>query len=217
MVAFFYIYKKKLKPMKTKYVLLNLILIMGLFANSQNNYRKAKEAKGLEVGATVENFKAESLDETFELYKALKNGPVVIVFYRGHWCPICNQHLSELEKELEKITEAGAQLVAISPEKPDKLQLTQEKTKASYTLLYDKDYKIADMFDVKFRPDAATRTAYNTMLNADLKNAHSDDSQQLPIPATYIIDTDRKVVWRHFDPNYKNRSKVEDIVNNIPK
>ncbi len=191
--------------------------MMCLFAQSQNDYRKAKEAEGIKVGETVENFKAQGLDGTFELKQALNNGPVVLVFYRGHWCPVCNQHLSELEKDLQKIQDAGAQLIAISPEKPEKLQLTQEKTKASYTLLYDKDYKIADLFDVKFRPNAITRTTYNTVLNADLKDAHSDDSQQLPIPATYIIDTNAKVVWRQFDPDYKNRSKVDDIVNNIPK
>ncbi|NBC57143.1 MAG: redoxin domain-containing protein [Bacteroidetes bacterium] len=190
---------------------------MGLFAHSQNNYRKAEEAEGIKVGETVENFTAQGLDGTFELKQALNKGPVVLVFYRGHWCPVCNQHLSELEKDLQKIKDAGAQLIAISPEKPEKLQLTQDKTKASYTLLHDKDYKIADQFDVKFRPNAMTRTTYNTVLGADLKSAHSDDSQQLPIPATYIIDTNGKIVWRQFDPDYKNRSKVEDIVNNIPK
>lgn len=191
--------------------------MMGLFAHSQNDYRKANEAEGIKVGETVENFKAQGLEGSFELKKALNNGPVVLVFYRGHWCPVCNQHLSELEKDLKKIQDAGAQLFAISPEKPEKLRLTIEKTAASYTLLYDKDYKIADLFDVKFRPNAATRSTYNTILNADLKNAHSDDSQQLPIPATYIIDTRGKVVWRHLDPDYKNRSKVEDILSNIPK
>lgn len=190
---------------------------MGLFAHSQNDYRNAEEAEGIKVGETVENFKAQGLDGTFELKQALNNGPVILVFYRGHWCPVCNQHLSELEQDLEKIYKAGGQLVAISPEKPEKLQLTQEKTKASFTLLYDKDYKIADLFDVKFRPNTVTRTTYNTVLNADLKNAHSNDSQQLPIPATYIINKNRKIVWRQFDPDYKNRSKVEDIINNIPK
>ena len=200
-----------------KSIILSLGLIMTLFSNAQNDYRKADEAKGLQVGETVQNFKAEGLDGTFELKKALKKGPVVLVFYRGHWCPVCNQHLSELQQNLEKIYNAGGQLIAVSPEKLEKLALTQEKTKAEFTLLYDKDYKIADQFDVKFRPNAMTRTTYNTVLGADLKNAHSDDSQQLPIPATYIIDTDMKIVWRQLDPDYKNRSTVENIIKNIPQ
>ena len=190
---------------------------MTLFSNAQNDYRNADKAKGLKVGETVQNFKAEGSDGTFELKKALEKGPVVLVFYRGHWCPVCNQHLSGLQQDLEKIYVAGGQLIAVSPEKTENLALTQEKTKAEFTLLHDKDYKIADQFDVKFRPNAMTRTTYNTVLGADLKNAHSDDSQQLPIPATYIIDTDMKIVWRQFDPDYKNRSKIEDIIKNIPK
>jgi peroxiredoxin len=58
---------------------------------------------------------------------------------------------------------------------------------------------------------------YNTALGANLKSAHSDDSQQLPIPATYIVNTDRTIVWRHFDPDYKKRASVEDIVAHLPK
>lgn len=190
---------------------------MAQSTTAQNDYRKAKEAKGLQIGETVKNFKAQGLDETFELKTALEKGPLILVFYRGHWCPYCNQHLSELQQDLEKIYEAGGQLIAVSPEKPEKLALTQEKTKAEFTLLYDKDYKIADQFDVKFRPNATTRTTYNTVLSADLKKAHSDDSQQLPIPATYIIDIDMKIVWRQFDPDYKNRSTIENIIKNIPR
>jgi peroxiredoxin len=80
----------------------------------------------------------------------------------------------------------------------------------------DEDYKISDQFGLTFRPDSMTRVIYNTVLGGDLKEAHSDDSQRLPIPATYIIAKDGKIVWRHFDPDYKKRAKVEDIVNNIP-
>jgi peroxiredoxin len=57
---------------------------------------------------------------------------------------------------------------------------------------------------------------YNKLLGARLKKAHSDDSERLPIPATYIIDSQGKVVWRHFDPDYKKRSSVTDILANLP-
>jgi peroxiredoxin len=70
---------------------------------------------------------------------------------------------------------------------------------------------------VAFRPTKFERAIYNKILKADLKNAHSDESQQLPIPATFIIGKDGKIIWRHFDPDYKKRSTVDDIVKNIPK
>ena len=184
---------------------------------SQVTYRSAKEAKGLQVGDKVQDFTALDLhDNLFRLSDALQKGPVVLIFYRGQWCPYCNKHLSNLEDSLKLIYDKGATVIAVSPEKSEFLRQTAEKTRAEFALLYDEGYRISDQFDVTFRPDSMTRGIYNTMLGADLKNAHSDDSQQLPIPATFIIGKDSKIVWRQFDPDYKKRSTVSDIVKNIP-
>lgn len=184
---------------------------------AQTIYKSAKEAKGLQIGDTVNNFSAVDLnDNTFVLSESLKKGPVVVIFYRGQWCPFCNKHLRQLQESLQIIYNKGASVVAISPEKSEFLKRTAEKTHASFALLYDDDYKIADLFDVKFRPDNISRVVYNTMLGANLKNAHSDDTQQLPVPATFIIGQDGEIVWRHFDPDYKKRSNVSDIVKNLP-
>jgi len=179
---------------------------------AQNN-RKATEAKGLEVGQQAPVFSAKDANsETFQLSEKLKTGPVVLIFYRGQWCPVCNKHLSSIQENLEKIMDAGATVVAVSPEKPEYLDKTAQKTGARFTLLHDENYKIADAYDVTFLPGNMTRVMYNTMLGANLKEAHSDDSQRLPIPATFVINTKGKIVWRHFDPDYKKRSTTEDIV-----
>lgn len=184
---------------------------------AQTIYKPVEEAKGLQIGDKVENFSAlDQHDELFTLNEALKKGPVVIIFYRGHWCPVCNKHLSHLQDSLQLIYEKGAAVVAISPEKSEFLKLTAEKSHVSFSLLYDEGYKISDTFDVTFLPDSMSRIIYNTMLRANLKSAHSDESQRLPIPATFIIGQDGKIVWRHFDPDYKKRSSVSDIVKNIP-
>lgn len=183
---------------------------------AQTIYKPVEEAKGLQIGDKVENFSAlDQHDELFTLNEALMKGPVVIIFYRGHWCPVCNKHLSHLQDSLQLIYEKGAAVVAISPEKSEFLKLTAEKSHASFSLLYDEGYKISDTFDVTFLPDSRLRIMYNTMLRANLKSAHSDESQRLPIPATFIIGQDGKIVWRHFDPDYKKRSSVSDIVKNI--
>ena len=180
-------------------------------------YYKAKEREGLNVGEKVENFSAQSMrGDTVSLDALLEKGPLVIVFYRGHWCPICNKHLKKLESNLEKVYEKGAQLIAIFPEKSEFLRKTADKTNASFTLLYDEGYKISDQFQLTFQPDSMTRVMYKTVLGGDLKTAHSDESQQLPIPATYILNKEGVVVWRHFDPDYKKRSKIENIIANIP-
>jgi peroxiredoxin len=184
---------------------------------SQDNFKKINEVNGAQVGDVVKDFSAlDMFGKKFNLSEALKKGPIVLVFYRGQWCPFCNKHLSAIQDSLNLITDKGATVVAVSPEKPDYLQKTVEKTNATFTLLYDEDYKISSQFDVLFLPEGAARTKYNTFLGANLSEAHSDDSQQLPVPATFIISSERHIVWRHFDRNHKKRSTVADIVKNLP-
>ena len=199
-----------------KYIIMAIFSfsLLGNVKGQNQNIKSVKEAVGLEVGAKAPLFEAvDQNGKKHNLDELLKEGPVVLVFYRGQWCPICNRHLSTLNDSLDAIYAKGARVVAISPEKPEKIQKTIEKTNASFTLLFDEGYKISESFDVVFLPDFATRTAYNTALGANLKDAHSDESQRLPIPATFIIGRDRTIIWRHFDPNYKNRAAVSDIVN----
>lgn len=173
---------------------------------------------GLKIGDKVSDFEAKDLqDEKFKLSEELKNGSIVIIFYRGQWCPYCNKHLKQLENELEKIYKAGANVVAVSPEKSDFLKRTATKTNASFRLLHDEGYKISNLFDVTKETGVLERFMVNTMLGAKLKKSNTDDSQRLPIPATFIIDQNHKIVWRHFDPNYKKRSNVLDIIANLPK
>ncbi|MCU4173669.1 peroxiredoxin-like family protein [Carboxylicivirga sp. N1Y90] len=197
---------------------IQLITILALFSINAigQEKRSAKDAVGLQVGDAVKNFSAKDMNgDMYELKEELKKGPIVVIFYRGQWCPVCNRHLNTLQENLQLIYDKGASVIAISPEKPEYLKISAEKTKASFSLLYDEAYVISDIFDVTFSPDAFTKASYNTVLGANLKNAHSDESQRLPIPATFIIGQDEKIIWRHFDPNYKERSTVEDIVSNI--
>lgn len=198
-----------------------LLFILFCIAFLQSSFsqesRSVDEAKGLNVGAKAPNFVALDADSTsFNLYKTLKDGPVVVIFYRGFWCPVCNKHLAQIQDSLSLITARGTTVVAISPEKPEYLDKMAEKTGASFRLLYDEGYKISDAYDVTFTPKKAELVVYNTALGAKLKETHSDDSQRLPIPATYIINKNGKIVWRQFNPDYKERSTVKSILENLP-
>ncbi|MFO7830041.1 MAG: peroxiredoxin-like family protein [Bacteroidales bacterium] len=201
--------------MKRILVIISITMIMT--QGFSQTYKDASEAKGIAVGTKAPLFTAiDAESSTFVLADELKKGPVVVIFYRGHWCPVCNKHLGQIQDSLSLITDKGATVVAVSPEKPEYLEKMEEKTGEKFRLLYDEGYKISDAYDVTFLPDKKQIVLYNTMLNAKLKETHSDDSQRLPIPATYIIDTEGKIVWRQFDPDYKNRSSVKDILNNLP-
>ena len=178
--------------------------------------KTVKESNGLAIGDRVKDFSGiDQNGNTIQLSELLKKGKVVIVFYRGQWCPICIPHIKKLQDGFDKIKDKGASVVLITPENQENIQKTILKTNVTIPILYDKDYAIMKDFDVDFVPSKGLRFAYNTMLHADLKNAQSDKSQTLPVPATYVIDTDSTIIWRHFDRDYKKRSRVEDILNQL--
>jgi len=185
--------------------------------NSITNFKTINEAKGLKVGSLVLNFSAKDIfNKTYTLSDSLQNGNVVLIFIRGQWCPFCNMHLRKLQQQFKLLNKEGSSVVVITPEKSEFIKKTIAKTSAEFTILYDEDYKIATSFDVLFLPKNVTRLMYNTVLCAKLKESHSDDTEQLPIPATFIISRDFKVKWRHFNPDYKKRSKISDILDNLP-
>ncbi len=195
--------------------LLIFIIITAAFS-LQAQHKTIEEVEGKAVGESVKNFKAiDATGNRFNLQTALNEGPVVLLFYRGQWCPVCNHHLSQLQENLDLIKSKGAKVIAVSPEKQENLQKTKTQTGAEFTLLYDEDYKISEDFDVAFVPKEQLIELYNTRLEADLENAHSDNSKRIPVPATFIIDQNSKVVWRHFNPDYKERASAEDIIEGL--
>ena len=204
-----------MKKINTTLIMLLFILSLGISCKAQDKSLKTvNDAKGLPVGHQVKNFTAIDVNsKTVSLEKTLEKGPVVLIFIRGQWCPICNRHMNTIQDSLQYIQEKGAQVVVISPEKPEYIEKTIENSKAEFIVLYDEGQKISDYFDVTFNPDGKTKAIYNTVLGAKLKESHTDDSERLPIPATFIIDKNKKIIWRQFDPDYKNRSTVADIIN----
>lgn len=197
-----------------KTYLIIFAIIFAVTTVSGQSVKSVEEVKGINVGDQAPQFSAlNSRSETFHLSQALESGPVVLIFYRGFWCPVCNQHLSQLQDSLQLIESKGAQIIAVSPEKPEYLAKMEEKTKAEFTVLYDEDYEIAKAFDVNFLPASTQLLTYNVALGARMKKSHSGTEQNLPIPATYIINPDGEIVWRHFDPDYKNRASVKEILN----
>lgn len=209
------------KDMEMKYILI-AILLLTLFTGYAFMYASTRnlkgDPKGLPVGTAAPDFRISDQDERpFALKDALKDGPVVLIFYRGHWCPICNRHLNALQDSLSLLTDKGATVIAISPQKSEFLKRTQEKVNAGFRLLSDTDHAVAKAYGVNFEPSATEKGMYSTMLGADFKMSHEDaeGEVQLPVPATYVIGKDGKVKWRHFDTDYKKRAAIRDIVQQL--
>jgi len=111
--------------MKTKkfYLLLVTILITSVMVKSQDK----KEPQGLAVGDTVQNFQAIDADSTLYVFnEMIKKEAIVLIFIRGQWCPVCNRHMSQLQDSLQAVYNKGANVVVISPEKPEYINKTIE-------------------------------------------------------------------------------------------
>jgi peroxiredoxin len=179
------------------------------------NLVMAQNPVGLKVNDKAPSFKAKDQSgKMFNLQKQLKKGPVVLVFYRGYWCPFCNKHLKQLEDSLALITRKGATLVTVTPEKPESVAKTVAKTKVSYPVLYDQGLKIMKSYDVAFALDTATVTKYKGY-GIDLEATNGSNGANLPVPAVYIIKPGGKISWLYFDVNYAKRATVKEILENL--
>ncbi len=175
----------------------------------------AQMPSGLNINDQAPVFSATDQNgKKFSLEKQLEKGPVVLVFYRGFWCPYCNKHLKTLEDSLVQITAKGASLVAITPEKPESIAKTTAKTGAKYPILFDDRLSIMNAYQVAFAMDTATIRKYKRY-GIDLDETNGSNGANLPVPAVYIIKPDGRIGWRYFDVNYAKRPTVKEILENL--
>jgi len=191
-----------------------LLIILGLLVPVSTLF--AQEApEGLFVSSKAPDFKAKDQDgREIRLKDLLKQGKVVLVFYRGNWCPYCNRELSRLQDSLQLIKDKGATLIAVSPEKPEGISKTIEKTKAAYPIIYDEGMKIMKAYDVEFEVPENTITRYRNS-GLDIEKNNGVNGKFLPVPAIYIIDKESTVTYRFFEPDYKKRPSVLELLKNL--
>jgi peroxiredoxin len=119
-----------------KQLLTILFLIVGSFSYAQ------QKPEGLFINSKAPDFKVKDQSGAeINLKDLRKKGPVVLIFYRGNWCPYCNKELTRLQDSLQLITEKGAQVIAITPEASDGINKTIEKTKAVFPIIHDEEMK----------------------------------------------------------------------------
>lgn len=174
-----------------------------------------EKPEGLFIGSRAPDFKAKDQDgNDVRLKDLLKKGKVVLVFYRGYWCPYCNRELARLQDSLSLIQEKGATLVAVSPEKPENIKQTVEKTKAAYPVIFDDGMKIMKAYDVEYELEETTLARYRSS-GLDIEKNNGTNGKYLPVPAVYIIDKESTVTYRFFDADYKKRPSVAELLRNL--
>jgi peroxiredoxin len=148
----------------------------------------------------------------FRLYSALADGPVVLVFYRGGWCPYCNIHLRGFQNLLPQLTEAGAQLVAISPQLPDGSLTTQAKNELTFPVLSDVGLHTARAFRIAFELPKALLALYSDFDHPLIDANGETGATALPMPATFVIREDRTIAFAHVDADYTRRSEPAEVL-----
>ncbi len=171
--------------------------------------------EGMFIGSKAKDFKATDQNgNAVQLKDLLKKGKVVLVFYRGYWCPYCSKELSRLQDSLSLITEKGASVIAVSPENPENILQTVEKTKASFPVIYDEGLKIMKAYDVEYELEENVATRYRNA-GLDIEKINGANGRYLPVPAVYIIDKEQTVTYRFFNSDYKKRPSVKELLANL--
>ncbi|ONN66446.1 peroxiredoxin-like family protein [Herbaspirillum sp. VT-16-41] len=141
----------------------------------------------------------------------LAEGPLVLSFYRGVWCPYCNMELQALQEALPAMRDLGARLVAISPQLPANSRKALRQNALEFPILSDSHNEVAAAFGLRFTlPDYLVQL-YQSLKN-DLPAFNGDPGWTLPMPARYVIGRDGVIVYAEVNPDYTRRPDPSDML-----
>ncbi|MEQ8218329.1 MAG: peroxiredoxin-like family protein [Arenibacter sp.] len=172
----------------------------------------ASGVKGLSEGDKAPDFSLpNALGKKITLSDTLKSGIVIIKFYRGEWCPICNLDLREIQNHLQQIKSLGASLIAISPQKPDDALTAVQKNELEFEVLSDVDQKVIKVYNLQFDPGEDYHQ------RRDLTLLNGGGLKTLPVPATFIVNTNQIIEAAHVEANYTERMGPREIIEVLEK
>lgn len=158
-----------------------------------------------------------AIGKEISLFDTLENNDFAVVnFYRGVWCAYCNFELKALQERNDELNELGAKLIAISPQSPDSSLSTKEKNDLNFEVLSDINNKIAKEYGLVFSLAEELRPIYKSF-NIDIPANNDDDSYELPMPATYVINKNKEIIFSFINEDYTKRCEPQDIIDAIKK
>jgi len=189
-----------------KYIsFLFLVFSANLFAQINNEH--------LNMGEMAPSiFAKDQNGKTIDSKAILKNKKILLVFYRGNWCPYCRKHLASLQENLNALHKKNVFVMVVTPEKPSKNLETQDKLKTEFSVIHDADNAIMTAYKVAYKVDKTTVTSFYNRVQkniADYNDAHND---VLPVPATYLIDQNGKIIYVQYNTDHRIRSDIKMII-----
>lgn len=188
----------------------NVLLIVVSFFLISSSYaqiaKTASEITPLLKGASIPIINVKSLDNTKVLISDIvKNQKTVLLFYRGGWCPYCNAHLAAIGELKNEIAELGYQIIGVSPDAPEKLKKSIQKNNLDYQLFSDSNTELIQEMGIAFQAPEK----YNHKL---LKYSDQNNSDVLPVPSVFIVDTNGVIQFQYSNPDYKKRISGEELL-----
>lgn len=188
-----------------------LLIALILFATS-----KLFAQEPLKIGDKAPLFSLKDNNgKLIDLKSILKeHKSIVLFFYRGQWCPFCNKHIKNLQDSLQVLTAKGAYVIGVSPETVAGIDKTISKTKASFSIISDRNYSVMTAYKVNYVMEPGLADRYKKG-GLDIAMANGQTDYVLPVPATYIIDKAGKIKFVFFDKDYKKRPAVSVLEANL--
>nr|WP_145355861.1 peroxiredoxin-like family protein [Roseimaritima multifibrata] len=171
--------------------------------------KSAKQVGDKAIDAKLSGWDGSSV----QLSELWKEGPVVLMWYRGGWCPYCNLQLRAMQNELGALESTGAKLVVLTPELPANAKKTAESNDLGIVALHDSKNEIAKKYGVVFDLPESILPIYRDRLK--LGEVNGSDAMELPLSATYVIDTDGVIRYAYLNADYKQRPEPSEIINFI--
>lgn len=140
-----------------------------------------------------------------------RQGPLVLVFYRGGWCGYCNLQLRAWQQRSGELARLGATLLAISPQTPDNSIDTVESNQLAFTVLSDSDLAAAHGFELAFTLHPELVSFYGSV-GTDIPVLNGNGLWVLPVPATYVIDTEGRIRFAHIEEDIRQRAEPDDVI-----
>lgn len=163
------------------------------------------------VGDVAPDFElSNATGRKVRLSALLVRGPVVLAWYRGGWCPYCNIELNALQESLPEFRRLGATLVAITPERPDKSMTSIERNRLEFEVLSDVGNNVARRYGLVFK--LSDDVLHELQGSVNLAEYNGNESNELPIPATYVVDTRGVIRFAFVDPDYRRRGEPAEII-----
>jgi len=182
--------------------LLGMLVAVPVFAGIPDN---PQQVQPLSVGARAPLFAARTTEGALRTFKPDSyKKPVVVIFYRGGWCPYCNAQLSDLHLVEPKLRKSGFDIVFLSTDRPELLYSSLKAADIHYTLLSDSHLEAAKSFHVAYHVDDATFAKLREY-GEDLEVTTGTKQHELPVPSVFIIDTSGTIRFVYSNPDYKIR------------